>query len=84
MVASFPFVAERFRDQTNQPIVFDIAGHRDHQIARDEISLVKASRGGTIKRRHSLFGTFDRATERMIRKVRCVKKLSQQLAKILG
>ena len=75
--ASFLFTDECFRDQINQTIVFDVAGRRDHQIARDEVPLMKFSGGRTIKCRHCLFGAFDRAAKRMIREVSRVKKLSQ-------
>ena len=63
--------------ETIQPI----AGGGDHKIAANEILRVKIGSDRSIERRYRLCGTLDRPAQRMIRKVRCMKQLRQQLVR---
>src|SRR4051812_14429717 len=76
-VLSFNLRAERLHYEFNQFIVGDVTGRGNNQIVGNEISNVKVGGDRTIERRDRFFGAFDRTSQRMIRKIRRVKKLGK-------
>ena len=72
---------ERFTDEFDQTLVIDISRGCDNEIVVVELARVKTDGSFVIERRNSFPRAFDRATERLIREIGRVEKLSEQLVR---